>query len=498
MPKQIVILYVMDALRADHLGCYGYDRPTSEFIDSLAKESILYKKVHSQSTETKSSAATLLTSVYPSVHGTYSYSAVLPQGLVTLPELFQANGYTTAAFNTNFRISSEYGFNRGFDHFFDLHGGGQFDDTINLPTSIYLNQEVLSWLDQCEADNVFLLIWSMDTHIPYKPPLSEASRFIPDIEQVPDGTAEAIFRAEKPEDFQRLVALYNAEIARNDSSIELLAEALEERNLWEQATFILTADHGEMFLEHGHFMIHGGIPYTEVTHVPLLIKSPELIPTEDNTPGGLIDIMPTILSLSKIAVPEQIQGRDLLKKNPPDHILTESFQENGGHSFAISDGIWKLIQSDGTLRYQVWGRIINKLFHRKKAKEMAHFKQKVLNTGIDPTLIKRALFKRLKSDFYGNPPIFSAKIGWLRWLKCIITYFLGTNRLELYNTESDPSERINLTAFFDKEVKHLQKILTALQDQNHTFKQQLSLTQYQLNSEDEELMERLRALGYIE
>lgn len=498
MPKQIVILYVIDALRADHLGCYGYDRSTSEFIDALAKKSALFKQIYSQSTETKSSAATLLTSVYPSVHMTHSYNAVLPQGLVTLSEMFQASDFRTAAFNTNFRISTEYGFDRGFDHYFDLHAGGQFDDTVNLPTSGDLNREVLSWLDQCDADKVFLWIWSMDTHIPYLPPKAMASRFIPNLHEVPDGTAEAIFRAETQEDYQQLVSLYDAEIARNDAEIKSLSEALKERNLWKDTSFILTADHGEMFLEHGHFMIHGGAPYREMTHVPLIVKSPGLPPEEYTKPGGLIDLMPTILSLAGITPPDDIQGRNLLGTKLDGYRLAESYQENGGRSFSITDGDWKLIQSDGTLRYQVWGRIRNKLINRTQAKELSKFKKNVLNTKTDPSLVRRALFRRLKSDFYGNPPALPSNGQKLNWLRSLVAYFLGSERLELYHTIFDPSEQKNLSASHPQEVLRLQTLLKGARASNQEFKQGLSLSQRQLESEDKNLLERLKSLGYIE
>lgn len=498
MPKQIVICYVMDALRADHLGCYGYHKPTSPFIDRLAEGGLVFNQIYSQSTETKSSAATILTSVYPSIHMTHSYSAVLSEGLIRLPEVLGLSGYETAAFNTNFRISAEYGFGKGFDHYFDLHKGGQFDDTVNLPSSEEITKQVISWLDGTNADKIFLWIWSMDTHIPYAPPKPFASRFIPELETMPDGTANAIFCAETAADYDRLVSLYDAEIARNDQTIEQLATALDDRGLWKNTTFILTADHGEMFLEHGHFMIHGGVPYQEVTHVPLVIKSPGRAPGQIDAPGGLIDLMPTVLNLAGIEPPQPFQGRDLLNADAADFQLVESFQENGGRSFAVFDSQWKLIKTDGLFRYQVWGRLKNKVLKRTKAREMAQFKKEVINTGIDPSLIKRALFNRLKTDFYGNPPAFSLKKWGLAWLKRFLGYFLGTQRLELYNRDADPMERTNVSAGHPAEVNRLSKALMRLQAANQDFKKTLSLNQRQLNADDQDLKERLKALGYIE
>lgn len=498
MPKQIVIVYVMDALRADHLGCYGYHRPTSPFIDRLAENALVFDRIYSQSTETKSSAATILTSVYPSVHTTHTYSAVLPDGLATLPRMFQAGGFETAGFNTNFRISGEYGFGRDFDSYTDLHRGGHFDDTVNLPSSEALTREAVSWLDQTDADKVFLWIWSMDTHIPYVPPKAFASRFIPDLDEVPDGTANAIFSAEDASDYKRLVSLYDAEIARNDHEIEQLANALEDRGLWENTTFVLTADHGEMFQEHGHFMIHGGVPYREVTHVPLVIKHPGHTPARTDAPGGLIDLMPTVLNLAGIAPPQQIQGRDLLNTVPMDYQLIESFQENGSQSFAVSDREWKLIQTDGFLRYQVWGRLKNKLLKRNKTRDVAQFKKKVLDTGIDPALVKRALVNRLKTDFFGNPPVFSLKKGGLAWLKQFLAYFLGRERLELYASHADHMEQRNVSAAHPAELTRLGHALKELQAGSRQFKESVSLNQTRLDTDDQDLKERLKALGYIE
>jgi len=498
MSKKLIILYVMDALRPDHLGCYGYERPTSKHIDQLAETGLVFENIYAQSTETKSSAATINTSTYPSVHKTVSYGDQLPNGLVTLAETLHLSGFVTAAFNTNFRLSAEYGFNRGFDYYLDLHEGGEHINVANLPSSEYLTKKVLSWLDSISSKKIFILIWSMDTHIPYSPPLEFATQFINQIDKVPDGTAEAIFRAKSPCDYQTLIDLYDAEISYNDSQIEQLTRGLKARGKWNYTTFVLTSDHGEMFLEHGHFIIHGGVPYHEMIHVPLIIKSPDLNPARNDRLGGLIDLMPTILQIAGIPLPEKIQGFNLFDKRQNPLIFSESYQENGGHSIAVLNFDWKLIQATSFLRYQVLGRLFRLILHKKKNKRMKQLKYDVLNKGMPPLLIRKALLKRHKNDFIGMPPICKKGYNKILWGKLIFKHFFGCERIEFYDRQKDPFEQKNLTA---KELHEIQALKHSLEDfniKNRSFKKDLAINHRQIPTDDELIQERLRHLGYFE
>src|ERR1700760_1606082 len=111
------ILISIDTLRADHLGLYGYPRPTSPFLDSLARRATVFEEAYSQFPSTLVSHMSMLTGLYPREHGVLQPDAVLSPKVETLPEVFQRNGFHTAGFTEGGYVSGRYGFRRGFDLF---------------------------------------------------------------------------------------------------------------------------------------------------------------------------------------------------------------------------------------------------------------------------------------------------------------------------------------------------------------------------------------------
>jgi len=494
MKTEITLLYIIDDLRADHLGCYGYNRPTSENIDRLAEKAIVFENIYSQSTETKSSAATIYTSTYPSVHNTVAETDRLSRGIVTLAESMKLAGFVTAAFNTNIRLGKDSGFDRGFDYYFDLHTRPEFHDITKLPRSMLVTQEILAWLKEIAPEKAFITAWSMDTHLPYFPPDEFMAKFIPDVRNAPSGTVESIMRARKSSDFKLIVDLYDAEILYNDHSIGGLIRSLKEQRFLDDTTFIFTSDHGEMILEHGHFMDHGCPPYREVTHVPMLINSPGLAPGRNSALGGLIDVMPTILKLAGAESPKTIQGRDLFDASPKKYVFSEALSKAGGKAVAIFDTHWKLIRTHSPLR-----SILKKLFHRTFVEDNSEgiqtFDLKKRDKGIPSYLLKKQRLRKLVIDYLGNPPHFDLNI--LLWLKFLIIHFIDKVRLELYDRNNDPSERKNIVLRHKEKVQELVAHLDTFQNQNTAFKEDLKLGHEQ-HSIDTAVVERLRHLGYLD
>ncbi|MBW2605473.1 MAG: sulfatase-like hydrolase/transferase, partial [Deltaproteobacteria bacterium] len=115
-----IFLIVIDALRPDHLGCYGYERETSPTIDKIAEEGVMFERVISQSSWTKPSMASLLTSTYPEVHGVKKIADRLCYHDTFLPAILQKIGYITGCIQTNPFLSSPSGFDQGFDHYIEL------------------------------------------------------------------------------------------------------------------------------------------------------------------------------------------------------------------------------------------------------------------------------------------------------------------------------------------------------------------------------------------
>lgn len=333
-----VIVYVLDALRAEQTSLYGYSRKTTPFLDHIAVRGLLFQNAYSPVSWTKPSVVTLLTSLYPQVHGVgeRSYSDVLPETAFTLQDALRENGYLTASFTANPLASTLSNLDQGFDetftpNSFHIRNRKAKKDKIH---SDDLNAEILPWLEAHARDRFMLYIHTVDPHVPFAAP-----------ETPPDLVG-------KGSDIDR----YDAEIRFNDGQIERLWEKLVELGVAEDTLLIVTADHGEAFGEHGTTG-HGTSVYQEEVRIPLLFYHPgRLGPRQVENPVQLIDLMPTILTY--VGVPfdrESIQGHDVLdedvlrEESPvflsrfayPQDMDTERFNEKEYH--AVVEGDWKLI-----------------------------------------------------------------------------------------------------------------------------------------------------------
>ena len=115
-----IIIYVLDALRADHLSCYGYHRNTTPNIDALVERGVLFENCFTATTWTRPVAASILAGVYPEVHKTRTRYDTFSTRLNTIAEVLTKGGYKCAGFSTMGNIASEIGFSRGFEQYFDL------------------------------------------------------------------------------------------------------------------------------------------------------------------------------------------------------------------------------------------------------------------------------------------------------------------------------------------------------------------------------------------
>ncbi len=312
--KHPVIIIDIDTLRADHLGCYGYRRETSPSIDALASESIVFDWAFSQAPNTPPSQATILSGLYPSTHGMIGDDDRLPHEVETLAEVLRENGYETAGFHDGGYLSNTFQMGQGFNTYESFGGRGLRA----------IGPEVISWLRNHAHENFFLFVHTYDTHTPYapEPPFDvlfmegvpePTPGFIPNPEQM-----EAIRlskysgepRQLPPNDLAYAMALYDGEIRFVDEWIRRFMAELRELELDEIATVVVVSDHGEEFQEHGS-VLHEKL-YRTVTHVPLMLRLPGArITRRIGEPVGLVDLMPTLLALSGVTIPEAVQGRNL-------------------------------------------------------------------------------------------------------------------------------------------------------------------------------------------
>ncbi len=358
-----VVLISIDTLRADHVGTYGYGRPTSPRIDEFAEKAVVFERAYGASYHTADSHMSLFTSVYPSVHRIRNLNDPslsvrrLSERIPTFTEALQHAGYTTVGFHGGGNVSPEYGFDRGFDIY------------LRAQTS----DEPMEWLTQDPTQPFFLFFHTYHLHDPYTPsppfdklhdPGYEGS-MISDRAVFDSIVNEQGFVAardeywkqvdpENSEDLQHVIALYDGEINEADLFVmELVDEALR---LFPDTIVIITSDHGEEFFEHGRFL-HDQL-YEECLRVPLIIKMPWLDQgLRIATPVSLIDIAPTVLSLLEIPAPNTFQGTALLdERDKPrsdrtifsEKLFSEDPAPGDPRNLALISTRWKVIQANNT------------------------------------------------------------------------------------------------------------------------------------------------------
>jgi len=293
-----VLIYLIDALRADHLGCYGYSRDTSPIIDGFAADATLFERAYTAATWTRPSVATLLSGLSPSVHRAMQDPDKLDEWVILLPEILQEAGYATCSFITNAQVSGHYGFNQGYEEFV----------LRNMGTARWVNSQAARFLARHDPDQpVFMYLHTLEPHDPYSPSATSLRRFDRGFRGSCDGSTEALRAAGdlyprlSAVDVEHLIDLYDAEILDVDRAFGGFLELLRAEGRLDNALIVVLADHGEGFTEHDTIR-HGHNVNTEEAHVPLIIRFPEgrLGGRRVTQPVGLIDVFPTILACTGV------------------------------------------------------------------------------------------------------------------------------------------------------------------------------------------------------
>lgn len=315
-----VVFYMVDTLRADHLSCYGYGRATSPNMDAIAAEGVVFENAHAQSNWTQPSVASMITSLPPLSFN--DFSERVPAAALTLAEVLKGEGYRTGGFTTTAAVAGFFGFNQGFDVYKESGDELSLRDRKMREGPLFdadtLFDMQLPWLRANAGEEPFFLyLHSVDPHSPLTPP-DEFDVFGEAYDGPIDGTIENLKgykdRADIADaDFERLLALYDAEILYNDHILGKLVEELRALGVWDNTLIVIVSDHGQEFFDrgqhaHGHENLH-----EELTHVPLIMRLPATIPGGVRVPELVsgVDVMPTILGLLGIPAPDQVTGRDL-------------------------------------------------------------------------------------------------------------------------------------------------------------------------------------------
>ena len=362
-----VILIMVDTLRADHLSCYGYAAHRTPAIDALAADGTRFAQAYVQASWTRPSVATILTSLYPSSHQAVHKSDVLPEQVVTLPEVMQGAGYRTIGFADNINIAPLFGFQQGFDEYIFLEPAFFFGATESAAQLTIYNQlrlmreryfsnvkhvenyyqpaevvtaRALEWLVRNgEQRPFFMFLHYMDPHDPYFTHPYNG-----------EGLARVANPNPDPAQADRYRAAYDGEIRYLDGELGRLLDGLKARGLYDRSLIVLTADHGEEFYEHGGWW-HGLTLYDEQIAVPLIVKPPRggAAGAVNQALVSSLDVAPTILALAGLAAPATMQGQALglgaEAPAPRDHAFAEQDLE-GNILQAYRSAGWKLIQAN--------------------------------------------------------------------------------------------------------------------------------------------------------
>jgi len=332
-------------------------------LDAFAHDGVLFEQAHSQASWTRPSIATLLTSLYPSVHGAVHKMDMLPDRVTTLAEAFSQAGYWTTGVVTNINVAPIFNFQQGFGEYDYLEPDFYFwatDSATRLAIykglreareriganriyfyNYYQDAQIVEntlekWLDRKPPQPFFLFIHYMDPHDPYF--------------EIPyDGRGNARANNQWPPASLRdeMHRRYLQDASYLDGYLGQLFDRLRARGLYDNTVIALVADHGEEFQEHQGWW-HGTTLYEEDVHVPLIIKR-----AHEPTPGArrtdlvrVLDVAPTLLAAAGARVPEAFMGRDLFTDAGSGEPLFAEEDLEGNLLASIRIGSWKLITAN--------------------------------------------------------------------------------------------------------------------------------------------------------
>ncbi len=309
-----ILIFLVDTLRADHLGCYGHDRPTSPNIDRFAADAVLFEHPVAQSSWTRPATASILTGLYPHNHGARTRNQKLGEDIPYLPQVLRSLGYRALGVSTNGNAGPRFGFRRGFSHFKHMQERVSRPG-IHVPVWRAVD-ETLEWLERIgPEDSFFVFLHVTDPHAPYLPPERLRRQFAPDAPPGP-GILNTKNPADASHSTKHLRDLYDAEIAFVDEHFGRMLEELDRRGFLDDTLVVFVADHGEEFQDHGRHG-HGATLYQEQIHVPLIVRLPGALRRPEDVfvveaQVQQIDIVPTILDSIGHAGLIETDGKSLI------------------------------------------------------------------------------------------------------------------------------------------------------------------------------------------
>lgn len=332
-PPPNVLLVTIDTLRADHMGCYGYELPTSPAIDALAAEGAVFTRAQASSSWTLPGLASLLTSTYTTTHGCWRFDDALDTSFATLAEALLAAGYETGAVASHVFLGRDHGLDQGFVHYDDdlVYTMSASHEAISSPA---VSDKGIAFLEAAagspEGRPWLLWLHYFDPHDTYQQHPGLTERF-----------------GDPAEDAVR----YDGEIAFTDAHVGRVLDALDALDLRDTTLVALVSDHGEEFGDHGGSR-HGHTLHRELVRVPLVLRGPGIPSGEVDAVVRTVDLMPTLLDLCGVDDPATPAGTSLVPLlrggAGPGPALAELRLTASDAYDAVIDGPLKLIVDAGS------------------------------------------------------------------------------------------------------------------------------------------------------
>ncbi len=326
-----VVLISIDTCRADHLSAYGFNRNTTPRIDAVARDGVLFQEALTPVPLTSPAHSSMFTGTYPPTHGVRLNNGVrLSDSNVTLAEILREAGFQTAAFVGGFPLDPQFGLNQGFDTYdAEFTKVSESASTHSERSAEEVSRPALLWLDEHKDKPFFLFLHYFDPHLPYEPPEPFRSSFVDDP--------------------------YAGEIAYVDGWIGQIVDRLRALGAYDDTLIIITGDHGESLGDHGE-KSHGFFVYQATQHVPLVIRAPHGVKGRRfEGRVSLVDLMPTVLDLAGMKIPERVEGTSLRgglegasAQDPRRPLYCESLEATQFECSALHalvSGSWKYIRA---------------------------------------------------------------------------------------------------------------------------------------------------------
>jgi choline-sulfatase len=443
-PNPYNILWLTgESIRPDHLHVYGYERETSPNLDGFARTGVIFKNAFNPSGWTSENMVSVLTGINSLVHGVDTRSKSVPSLWYMPLKLLRDRGYTVSRIQSFQNISN-------YDYLgLEIESG---------------SEDLVEWLTKHQKERFFIWYHLLQAHLPYTAPEVHKNLYWNDayvqnveskrrVKQVLSSSlvvrGEATFL---PEDQTAIWALYDGSVHYMDAEFGRIIKAVEELGLLENTIIVYSADHGEELLDHG-FVGHastgkGGHLHDEITHVPLMISSPKMIPQNKvvETQVRGLDIIPTLFDLLGLPPQDYFEGNSLLPvirgEDTTDRIAYASssyrgYQEKDPEH--VVDYMRAVRQKNWKLFYRLWGLKDEEFFLYNLADDPKELKDVKTHYPEKFAELKQLMDDWTKQARLAKVPLESGHESlWVRLIRWFDETFSGKRKEELIARASSP------------------------------------------------------------